>query len=109
MATRARESKKIRKVRKKLEKVLQEEHTHFNRATLNEVRENIHKWIARHEPERISTEEKTFALFDENRHPCEVKSKFVKHLIKYIQSETKREEDQITSLLGRVSYRPSNP
>ncbi|MEC7839312.1 MAG: hypothetical protein VX777_04655 [Chlamydiota bacterium] len=105
MATRAKESKQVNKVRKKLEKVLQEEHSHFNRKALDEVRENIHKWIARHEPERVSTEEKTFTLFDENRHPCEVKSNYVKNLMDNLMHESKEEEK--ASLLGRVSYRPN--
>ncbi len=103
MATKAKESKKVLKVRKKLEKVLDEEHTHFNSETLREVRNTIHKWIARHEPERVSIENKTFTLFDENQHPCKTKSNYVNHLLHDIEHEV--EEEQKRNLAGRVTHK----
>ena len=107
MATAAKESKQIEKVRKKLEKVLREEHAHFNKETLAEVRENIHKWLNRHEPERLSSETKSFTLFDENRHPSEVKSKFVQNLLNELQNKPAESEKEIHKLQGRVKYKPT--
>ncbi len=108
MVTNAKESKQIKKVRKKLEKILEEEHSHFNRETLNEVRDNIYKWIARHEPERVSTKEKTFKLFDENAHSSNVKSAYVKHLQQDLEAKAEQEELEKNSLLGRITYRPED-
>lgn len=105
MAVKAKESKKIEKIRKKLEKVLNEEHRHFNSETLREVRNSIKKWINRHESERISLENKTFKLFDENEHPSETKSYFVKHLLSDIEQESEVEEEERSKLLGRVTHR----
>lgn len=105
MATKAKESKKVQKVRKKLEKVLDEEHSHFNSDSLKEVRNSIHKWIARHEPERVSIENKTFKLFDENEHPSKTRSHYVHHLLHDIEHEVEEEEDKRNTLLGRISNR----
>lgn len=105
MATKAKESKKVQKVRKKLEKVLNEEHAHFNSETLREVRNTIHKWIARHEPERISIENKTFTLFDENQHSSKTKSNYVNHLLHALEHEVEVEEEQRNRLLGRVRHK----
>lgn len=105
MATKAKESKKVQKVRKKLEKVLNEEHSQFNSETLREVRNTIHKWIARHEPERISVENKTFTLFDENRHSTKTKSAYVKHLRSDLRHATEEEEDRKGRLKGRVTHK----
>ena len=104
MATKAKESKVVQKVRKKLEKVLNEEHAHFNSETLREVRKTIHKWIARHEPERISIENKTFTLFDENKHSSKTKSDYVNHLLHNLKHEADLEEEKRGRLLkGRVT------
>jgi lysyl-tRNA synthetase class I len=105
MATKAKESKKVQKVRNKLEKVLHEEHTHFNSETLREVRNTIHKWIARHEPERVSIENKTFTLFDENKHSSRTKSNYVNHLLHDLEHEQEEEGEKRNYLIGRITHK----
>lgn len=108
MTIKAKDSRQVEKVRKKLEKVLQEEQSHFNNETLNEMRNSIHKWLNRHEPERESTEEKTFTLFDENKHSSEIKSKFVLNLLQELKTETDKEKEKLGSLAGRVTHQSKN-
>lgn len=95
------ESRHIKKVREKLEKVLQEEHSHFNQEELSEVKHSIYQWIARHEPERVSIKNKSFTLFDENRHPSPLQSHYVQSLLKELKQEGAK-KPQKTKLAGRV-------
>lgn len=95
------ESRQVKKVREKLEKVLQEEHSHFNKEELNEVKHTIYQWIARHEPERVSIKNKSFTLFDENQHSSPLQSHYVQSLMEDIKEGFAKKAGK-TKLAGRV-------
>jgi len=105
MATSAKESKKVRKVRKKLEQLLEEEHRAFTPERLAKVSENIHKWINRHDNERIDIKSKTFRLFDQNLHSAPTQSRYVNELMEQIKKDYSI-EDSLQSLRGRITPRP---
>lgn len=95
------ESRQVRKVRQKLEKVLQEEHTHFNTKELGEVKHSIYQWIARHEPERVSIKNKSFSLFDENKHSSSPESQYVRSLLEDLKKGFNKKSRRF-KLAGRV-------
>lgn len=106
MVTKATESKAVQKARKKLEKMLSEEQAHFNQDTLKEVRNAIHKWLARHEPERVTITDKTFTPFDENQLPSTTRSDYIQQLLQNIKAEAESEAVERRRLLpGRVTLK----
>jgi hypothetical protein len=102
MALNAKESRQVQKVRKKLEKVLEEEQKRINKDTLQEMSKTIQNWIWRHQSERINLQEKTFKLFNENASPAETKSKFVHHLLNQLKKEEGKVREE-GGLKGRVT------
>lgn len=99
----AKESKHVEKVREKLKKRLDEEHSHINNESLREMRYLNNEWINRHEPERVNLKDKTFKRFDENRHPMEPRSHYVLDLLRSIQEEASEGERR---LRGRIKLPP---
>ncbi len=105
MTVKAKESRQVEKVRRKLAKVLEEEHSHFNKENLQNVRASIHKWLNRHETDRfdsaeqhVEAEERIFT-FNENKNPSEVRSKFVLNLLNELKNEEHEHDD---TLRGRI-------
>lgn len=80
MNSKAPESKKILKVRRKLDVQLKQEHALITEAALKRVSCDIKNWISRHTHERIKLKQKNISFFDENQHPEKVHSRFVKDL-----------------------------
>lgn len=90
---RAKDSRHVEKVRKKLEKIIDEETKAITPDSLKEMSKTIQKWITRHQELRINLQEKTFKLFNENTSPAQVKSKFVGQLLDQIQSDVKKSKE----------------
>lgn len=106
MVSSAKESKTVLKVRRKLEKVLEEEHKVFNNPEeLKKMGNIIKSWIARHESERINLGDKNIKLFDENVRSAEVQSKHVIGLFNKLRSEVQKEKETGVGqgLKGRVT------
>jgi len=97
---RAQESRQVEKVRKKLRKLLDEEHKQFTPEKLQETSNLIRMWLGRHSEERINIKGKV-GTFDENRHSKGVQSKFVRELLNNIESEY-----VIESLRGKITHHP---
>lgn len=98
---RANESRAVQKVRKKLEKIIDEEHKAITPDSLKEMSKTIQKWITRHQDLRINLQEKTFKLFNENTSPAQVKSKFVGQLLNQLQTE-KEKSKELPGLKERI-------
>jgi lysyl-tRNA synthetase class I len=84
------ESFKTKKVREKLIKHFQKLDAQVTEYELNKRISDIHRWISRHAPERISFKEKSFSLFDENQNAALVSDKvatLIVHLRKKIEEE----------------------
>lgn len=99
--TKAKESAHVRRTRKKLERRLAEIDEKVTPKALQEVSLNIHKWIARHEGERIPLKDKPITLFDENLHPEKVKSHFVNEMLNDLKKQVD-EERTYRTLKGRI-------
>ena len=61
------ESAKTRRIRQKLEKQLSEYEQQVTPQAIERKTIEIHRWIARHAPERIALKDKNISLFDENQ------------------------------------------
>lgn len=90
MVERAKESKAVQKVRRKLEKIIETENKSITLDSLKEMSRNIQKWINRHQDLRINLQEKNIKIFNENQSPAQVKSKFVHQLLNQIQDDFKK-------------------
>ncbi|CRX38439.1 hypothetical protein [Estrella lausannensis] len=90
MVERAKESKAVQKVRRKLEKIIETETKSITLDSLREMSRNIQKWITRHQDQRINLQEKNIKMFDENQSPAQVKSKFVQQLLSQLQDDFKK-------------------
>lgn len=90
MVERAKESKAVQKVRRKLEKIIETENKSITLDSLREMSRNIQKWITRHQDQRINLQEKNIKMFNENQSPAQVKSKFVQQLLSQIQDDFKK-------------------
>lgn len=90
MVDRAKESKAVQKVRRKLEKIIETENKSITLDSLREMSRNIQKWITRHQDQRINLQEKNIKMFNENESPAQVKSKFVNQLLSQIQDDFKK-------------------
>ena len=100
-ANEARESRAVQKVRRKLEKIIDQEHKAITPDSMKEMSKTIQKWITRHQDLRINLQEKTFKLFNENKSPAQVKSKFVGQLLNQLQGDIKKSE-QLPTLKERI-------
>ena len=99
----AKESAKIKKARAKLKKQLASEDKQVTPDALNKMSQAIRTWITRHAEERVNLREKTFRLFDENKHPAGTKSQFVREKRSLLRKEAEKEEKAPKSLAGRVA------
>jgi len=71
----AEESLKTKKVRAKLKKHFEKIDKQVTQQELNRKISEIHRWISRHAPHRISVKEKSFSLFDENKNAAQISRK----------------------------------
>ncbi len=71
----AEESEKTRRARAKLEKKLARFDTQISKQALMRKKREIHRWIERHAHTRITLQDKSIALFDENKTPAKVSRK----------------------------------
>ena len=89
MATKdkAPESYQIQKARKKLLKQMEEESKLINEKAIRQMKQAIQIWISRHQSERVTLQDRTIKLFDENSNPAKTKSKFVNEMLHSLKGE----------------------
>ena len=95
----AKESPQILKARKKLKKQLEAVDAQISKKAIAKMKEAIRIWIDRHKSERVPLHKRK--LFDANRHPEKVKSKYVSHLQKELKKEAE-ETKPSPPLAGRI-------
>lgn len=86
MKQKEKESPQIKRYRRKLKEQIEHEHEIMNESALKKVKQTIIQRLSRNTSGRISLEDKTFTVFDENQHPEPVHSKFVNDLFNQIRS-----------------------
>lgn len=74
----AEESEKTKKAREKLKRRLKELEKKVTQQALERKNMEIHRWIARHAPQRVVLRTKTISLFDENKNTAGVSQKIFK-------------------------------
>jgi hypothetical protein len=74
----AEESEKTKKARQKLKKRLMELERKVTVQALERKNMEIHRWIARHAPQRIVLRSKNISLFDENKNTAEISARISK-------------------------------
>lgn len=87
-----KESPHVEKVRRKLKKKMAAESGQMTPEALAKMSSLIERQLMRHAPERIDLKTKEFQLFDKNRHPAAIKSKFVAHLLRDLKSASRRQD-----------------
>lgn len=102
----AEESRQVQRARAKLAKIMDEEQEHYNKQELAKARKMIQAWIDRHSDDRVDLKEKSFQLFDQNKHPAKTTSRFVLALRSQLTQEVSEEEP--ASLKGRIVLRGSS-
>ena len=107
MSERADKSAHVKRARNELRAQLAKDDRKMTPEALEHALKSIHQWIANQGSARERFEEKTFALFDENRHPAPTVSKFIKQLrqdLHGVFSKVRDEEEaEPESLEGRIS------
>ena len=81
----APESVKTKKAREKLLKQVASVESRINLKALERKSMEIHRWIARHAPNRIVLRSKAISLFDENKNAAQVSKKIVGVVMKIRQ------------------------
>lgn len=71
----AGESEKTKRARAKLQKKLEAIDQKITPQAIERKTVEIHRWIARHVPQRIVLKTKTISLFDENKNTADVSQK----------------------------------
>lgn len=71
----APESEKIKRAREKLKRKLTKLDAQVNKAALMRKNREIHRWIERHAGSRITLQNKSIALFNENKSPAKLSRK----------------------------------
>jgi hypothetical protein len=71
----AEESLKTRRAREKLKKQLEVLEKKLTSQALEKKTIEIHRWIARHAPHRVTLRSKTISLFDENQNAAKLSRK----------------------------------
>ncbi len=74
----AEESVKTKKAREKLRKRLLELERKVTTQALERKNMEIHRWIARHAPQRVVLRSKNISLFDENKNTAEISARISK-------------------------------
>ena len=100
MATKAKESPHILKVRRKLQQHLAATDSLVNADAIYAMRNAIELQLSRQKAERIDLKSKLFTLFDENQHPAQTESKFVARLLKQLKHPAQKKTSKY--LEGRV-------
>ena len=104
MASKAAESLQVQKARKKLEKKMISEQKQLNIAAIEQMKRAIQIWITRHQTDRVSLQQKTVELFDENQHSAKTKSKYISHLLHKLRKEAITTPKKPLKLLkGRIT------
>lgn len=106
MATKAKESPHILKVRKKLQQHLAATDSLINADALKAMRKVIEHQLERQKAERINLKTKLFTLFDENQHPAQTESKFVARLMHHLKHPEPKKSNK--HLEGRVKAMHDN-
>ena len=78
MAKLAEESDKTKKAREKLKRRLTDLEKKVTQQALERKNMEIHRWIARHAPQRVVLRTKTISLFDENKNTAAISQKIAK-------------------------------
>lgn len=86
MKQKEKESPQIKRYRRKLKEQIEQEHEIMNETALKKVKQSILTRLTRESSNRISLEDKSITLFDENRHPEPIHSEFVAELFNKIRS-----------------------
>lgn len=102
MGAKAKESAQVEKARAKLKKTMEREHQRMTQEALRQMERVIEHQLERHKNERINLTSKNIELFDSNRHPAKVKSKFVAHLLSELKGEPVKAKAP-KQLKGRVT------
>lgn len=103
MGTKAKESQQVEKARKKLQRKIARENRFMTEESLAQMARLIERQLIRHAGERIDLKSKEIQLFDENRHPALVKSRFVAHLLRDLKTEATSPSKPKKTLKGRIS------
>lgn len=74
----AEESDKTKKAREKLKRRLMDMEKKVTEQALERKNMEIHRWIARHAPQRVVLRTKNISLFDENQNTAEISQKISK-------------------------------
>jgi len=82
----AEESEKTKKAREKLKRRLMELEKKVTDQALERKNMEIHRWIARHAPQRVVLRTKTISLFDENKNTAEI-SRRISKVVMQLQKE----------------------
>jgi len=82
-----KESPQVQRARKKLEEEFNNQEKQINPDALNKMRRVIQQWINRHAPERVKLEDKTFSLFDENKHSEVAHNSYVIHKLAALRKQ----------------------
>ncbi len=96
----AKESHQVEKARKKLAKKIAKEDQEVTTEALAKMSHIIERQLFRHASERIDLKSKEIQLFDQNRHPAAVKSRFISQLLNEIKAEI---SEEASSLKGRIT------
>jgi hypothetical protein len=103
MSSKAKESPQVQHARKKLKSQLATEEKRVTDAALDRMRESIVSWLDRHADDRVPLVSKVFTVFDENRHPAKVRSKYVYRLLHQLKTQIAKKES-LKIFRGRISY-----
>ncbi|MCE5316473.1 MAG: hypothetical protein LLG04_03800 [Parachlamydia sp.] len=102
MAARAKESTQVEKARRRLQKKFAKEEQRMTNEALRQMALVIESQLARHASERIDLKSKEIELFDSNRHPAAVKSRFVSQLLSDLKAAGKPGKAAAGKLKGRI-------
>lgn len=100
MVAKAKESAQVEKARRRLARKIAKEEKRMTNEALRQMALVIEGQLARHASERINLKSKEIELFDANRHPAVVKSRFVSQLLSELKAGGKAEETG--KLKGRI-------
>lgn len=101
MTTKAKESLRIQKARKKLQKKLHQEEKQLTPQALMRAMQVNRQQILRHTKERIDLKDKSIALFDANQHTAKVMSQHVRKL--YSRLIERESAPRLADWRGRIT------
>lgn len=92
-STKTKESAQVQKFRRKLQKQLEKEHAKMSDAALKKVKETLLIKLSLQRDSRINLRDKTFSLFDENRHSAPIESDFIQNLFSELRKPAKKDSE----------------